>query len=147
MASTFELSGQPHLQDLVGQSGRDDPSTHRQDVGVVVLAGEFGGEQIVAQCRSGASNFVGRELLGQVDIFAAEPLGRSIRADLIPFHENITIRRGDILIAGVGQIGVSGNDVAQIAPGGQLAGGTMAGKEDEHPILTLHHVRIGQLVA
>lgn len=49
----------------------------------------------------------GHELLSQVDIFAAEPAGRVIRGDLMPLVEDLRILRGDILIAGAGQIGES----------------------------------------
>lgn len=49
----------------------------------------------------------GEELLSQVDLFAIEPEGRWIRGDLMSFCEDLRIRRGDILVAGAGQIGES----------------------------------------
>jgi hypothetical protein len=49
----------------------------------------------------------GDELLSQADAFSAEPAGRWIRGDLMRFVEKLRIRRGDVLIAGAGQIGPS----------------------------------------
>lgn len=71
------------------------------------LACEVGDSYAKVLPRIDCSPASGRELLSQVDIFAAEPRGRAIRHDLIPFADNITIREGDILVAGVGQIGES----------------------------------------
>lgn len=49
----------------------------------------------------------GDDLLSQVDVFSIEPHGRTIRGDLMSFREDLRIRRGDVLIAGAGQIGES----------------------------------------
>jgi len=49
----------------------------------------------------------GVELLSQVDAFATEPSGRWVRGDLIRVLDDLRIRRGDVLVAGAGQIGIS----------------------------------------
>jgi hypothetical protein len=46
----------------------------------------------------------GEEILTQADMFAAEPSGRVVRRDLMPNPEVRRIRRGQILIAGAGQM-------------------------------------------
>ncbi|NJO48464.1 MAG: hypothetical protein HC840_02100 [Leptolyngbyaceae cyanobacterium RM2_2_4] len=47
----------------------------------------------------------GEEFLTQADIFAAEPTGRTIRPDTIPDLESRRVKKGQILIAGVGTLG------------------------------------------
>jgi hypothetical protein len=69
------------------------------------LASEIGTTYAKVLARVDCAPEYGQELLGQVDIFAAEPQGRVIRGDLIPFVDDLRIRRWDILIAGVGQLG------------------------------------------
>src|SRR5690606_18890341 len=59
----FEGGGQPQLEDLGGQARRHDPATHGQDVGVVVLPAQPGGEQVVAQGGAHAVDLVGGDLL------------------------------------------------------------------------------------
>ena len=63
MASALEGRLEPDFQDFVGKSTRHNPSTHREDVGIVVFAGEAGRIQIVAQCRANARHLVGGDLL------------------------------------------------------------------------------------
>lgn len=46
----------------------------------------------------------GEEILTQVDMFAAEPSGRVVRRELMPNPEARRIKRGQILIAGAGQM-------------------------------------------
>lgn len=69
----------------------------------------------------------GDELLSQVDVFASEPSGRRIRGDLMAFVEELRIRRGDILIAGAGQIGESTLFGRAIIADGRLSGNLAAG--------------------
>jgi len=47
----------------------------------------------------------GIQLLSQTDTFAAEPLGRTIRRDSMPYPNRHEIRRWQILISGAGQMG------------------------------------------
>lgn len=47
----------------------------------------------------------GEEFLTQADIFAAEPTGRTIRPDTIPDLESRRVKKGQILVAGVGTLG------------------------------------------
>src|SRR4051794_11492968 len=68
------------------------------------LASEIGTSYAKVLARVDCSPQYGNELLGQVDIFAVEPQGRVIRGDLIPFVNDLRIRRWDLLIAGVGQL-------------------------------------------
>src|SRR4051794_8080172 len=63
MASARERRLQPQLQDLVGERECDDPSAHREHVGVVVLARQPRGEQVVAECRTDARDLVRGNLL------------------------------------------------------------------------------------
>jgi hypothetical protein len=69
------------------------------------LTSELGEMYAKVLARVNCAPQYGQELLGQVDIFAAEPLGRVIRGDLIPFVDELRIRRWDIPIARVGQLG------------------------------------------
>ncbi|WP_437316317.1 hypothetical protein [Sorangium sp. So ce385] len=67
------------------------------------------------------------ELLSQVDVFAAEPSGRKIRGDLMSFREDLRICRGDVLIAGAGQLGDTNLFGRAIIADGRLAGKLAAG--------------------
>ncbi|MCC6874428.1 MAG: hypothetical protein IT378_09015 [Sandaracinaceae bacterium] len=74
-------------------------------------------------CAPGA----GDELLSQVDAFACEPAGRWIRGDLMPFVGELRIERGDILVAGAGQIGPSTMFGRSVIADARLAGKLAAG--------------------
>ena len=63
VASAFERGVQPERQDLVGQAEGDDAAAHREDVGVVVLARQPRGVEIVAQRGADAGDLVGGDLL------------------------------------------------------------------------------------
>src|SRR5262245_19373657 len=63
MASALKGSGQPQLDDLIGQAEGDDASSHREDIGVVVFAREARGEQIVTERRTASGNLFGGDLL------------------------------------------------------------------------------------
>ena len=69
------------------------------------LTSELGETYAKVLARVDCSREYGKELLGQVDIFGDDPQGRVIRSDLIPFADKLEVRRWDILIAGVGQLG------------------------------------------
>ena len=60
MVATCKGRGQERIQDHGGMVRRRKPSTHAQDVGIVMLAGEGCQLGIVDQCRSDTSMFVGR---------------------------------------------------------------------------------------
>ncbi|MBY0276576.1 hypothetical protein K2Z84_14635 [Candidatus Binatia bacterium] len=74
-------------------------------------------------CAPGA----GDELLSQVDAFACEPAGRWIRGDLMPFVDELRIERGDILVAGAGQIGPGTMFGRSVIADARLAGKLAAG--------------------
>jgi 23S rRNA (cytosine1962-C5)-methyltransferase len=63
MAAAGEGRRQPHRQNLVGEAERDDAAAHREHVGVVVLARQASGEQIVAERGAHAAHLVGGNLL------------------------------------------------------------------------------------
>src|SRR5436305_82272 len=63
MATAGELGAEPHAQDLVGQPEGNNPAAHRQHVGIVVLAGQAGGVQVVAQRGPHSLDLVGCYLL------------------------------------------------------------------------------------
>jgi hypothetical protein len=69
----------------------------------------------------------GDELLSQVDAFASEPMGRWIRGDLMRFVEDLRVERGDILIAGAGQIGPATLFGRSLVADSRLAGKLAAG--------------------
>ncbi len=69
----------------------------------------------------------GMELLSQVDAFSSEPSGRWIRGDLMRFVDDLRIERGDVLIAGAGQIGEATLFGRSIIADGRLAGRLAAG--------------------
>ena len=54
---------EPERQDFVGQAEGDDAAAHREDVGVVVLAREPRGVEVVAERGADAGDFVGGDLL------------------------------------------------------------------------------------
>ena len=54
---------EPERDDLVGEAERDDPAAHREDVGVVVLARQPRGVEIVAERGADAADLVGGDLL------------------------------------------------------------------------------------
>src|SRR5438445_13736579 len=62
MPPTFERCVEPELEDLVCQTEGDDAPAHREDVGVVVLARQAGGIEIVAERGADAADFVRRDL-------------------------------------------------------------------------------------
>ena len=61
--AALERRGEPERDDLVGQPASDDPAAEREDVGVVVLPGQPGGIEIVAECGTGPRYLVGGHLL------------------------------------------------------------------------------------
>src|SRR5439155_5340037 len=63
MPPTFERGVEPELENLVRQTEGDDAPAHREDVGVVVLARQAGGVEIVAERGADTGNFVRRHLL------------------------------------------------------------------------------------
>ena len=63
VAAALEVGGEPHLQDLVGQSLPHHTSADRQHVGVVVPAARLGGVQVVAQRGAHALHLVRGDLL------------------------------------------------------------------------------------
>src|SRR4029077_1885072 len=62
VAPALELGPQPQLEDLVREPERDDASAHREDVGVVVLAREARGVEVVAQRGADAAHLVRGDL-------------------------------------------------------------------------------------
>lgn len=70
---------------------------------------------------------LGDELLSQVDIFSTEPAGRRIRGDRMRFVEELRIHRGDVLIAGAGQMGESTLFGRALIADDRLAGKLAAG--------------------
>jgi hypothetical protein len=63
VASSLEGGIEPEPDDLVGQSGRDDPPAHGQDIGVVVRPRHPRRVEIVAERRANAAYLVGGDLL------------------------------------------------------------------------------------
>ncbi len=63
MTTAFEGGRQPELENFVSETGGDDAATHRQHVGVIVLPGEPGGIEVVAQRGAHAGNLVRGDLL------------------------------------------------------------------------------------
>ena len=69
----------------------------------------------------------GVQLLSQVDLFAAEPSGRVIRRDSMPLATDHEVRRGDVLLAGAGQVGATTLFGHGIIADARLAGGYVDG--------------------
>lgn len=69
----------------------------------------------------------GVTLLSQVDMFSAEPIGRTIRRDSMPFASQHLVERGDILLSGAGQVGASTLFGRGIMADARLAGGYVDG--------------------
>ena len=63
MPAAGERRREPQRQDFVRQSEGHDPAAHREDVGVVVLARQARGIEIVAERRADAGDLVRRDLL------------------------------------------------------------------------------------
>jgi hypothetical protein len=61
--TTFERRRKPQLKDFVGEPEGDDAPTHGEDVRVVVLARESGGEEIVAEGGPDTRHLVRGDLL------------------------------------------------------------------------------------
>jgi hypothetical protein len=91
------------------------------------IAGEIGRAYARVLLRVDCAPEHGDELLSQVDIFAAEPEGRVIRGDLMPFVDDLRIRRGDVLMAGAGQMGEATLFGRSIIADDRLAGRLAAG--------------------
>ena len=58
VTTAFKCLGEEYLDDLLGNAGADDASTHRQHIGVVVLACHPGRVQTVAERRANAAHLV-----------------------------------------------------------------------------------------
>lgn len=69
----------------------------------------------------------GVPLLSQVDMFAAEPAGRIIRRDSMPFAQQHVVERGDVLLSGAGQVGETTLFGRGIIADARLAGGYVDG--------------------
>ena len=63
MATAFERGAEPERQNLVGQPEGDDAPPHGEDVGVVVLARQPRGVEIVAERGADADHLIGSDLL------------------------------------------------------------------------------------
>ena len=63
MTAALEWSVQPQSEDVIRKPEGHDASTHREDVGVVVLARQAGGVEVVAQRRANTAHLVGGNLL------------------------------------------------------------------------------------
>ena len=61
VAATGEGCAEEGLDHFNGLRAVDDASAERQNVGVIVFAGEFRGADIVGECSADAGNFVGRD--------------------------------------------------------------------------------------
>src|SRR6185503_15549351 len=55
--------GEPQRENFVREPEGDDPAAHREDIGVVVLARQARGVEIVAERGANAGDLVGRDLL------------------------------------------------------------------------------------
>lgn len=69
----------------------------------------------------------GEEILTQADMFAAEPIGRVVRRELMPNPEARRIKRGQILIAGAGQMEESNLFGRSILSDNRLVGKVLCG--------------------
>ncbi len=63
MAPALELRAQPQRENLVGEAEGDDAPAHREDVGVVVLARQPGGVELVAERGADAHDLIRGNLL------------------------------------------------------------------------------------
>src|SRR3954471_22082171 len=61
MASAAEGRGEEGLDTGLGHLDPDQPRAHRDDVGIVMLAGEAGGERLGDQSRAAGGMAVGRD--------------------------------------------------------------------------------------
>jgi hypothetical protein len=90
---------------------------------VSVFAPSYGNVFTRRDCEEGS----GVKLLSQVDIFAAEPIGRTIRRDSMPFALQHVVALGDILLCGAGQVGETTLFGRGIIADARLAGGYVDG--------------------
>jgi hypothetical protein len=79
----------PHLDDLVSQWGREDPGAQREHVRVIVAAGEPGREEVQAQRRANAGDFV------RGDLFPLAAAADHDSAIHLPGHDRSTDGRTD----------------------------------------------------
>ena len=80
VAAAFERRLEPQRDNLVREPERDDPAAHREDVGIVVLARQARGVEIVAERGADAGDLVGGDLLAlpaaaEHDAALGAPLG------------------------------------------------------------------------
>ena len=61
MAASLECLLQERPDDVTSQSGAYDVSSHAEDIGVIMLSGSPGGEEVVAQSRPDAADFIGSD--------------------------------------------------------------------------------------
>jgi 23S rRNA (cytosine1962-C5)-methyltransferase len=100
MPAAFERRGQPEREDFIRQPEGDDASTHGEDVGVVVLAGESRSVEIVAERGAHAADLVGRDLLALTAAakhdaavgFALGDRAADTDADRRIVHRGLTVR-------------------------------------------------------
>ncbi len=62
MSSACERGREPHRDHLVGEAEAHDAAAHREDVGVVVLAGHAGRVEVIAERRAHPWDLVGGHL-------------------------------------------------------------------------------------
>ena len=62
MPPAFKRRVQPQRQNLVGEAKGDDAASHREDIGIVMLARQPGRVEIVAERRANAPHCVRRDL-------------------------------------------------------------------------------------
>lgn len=70
VAAAFKFSGQENIHNPLGQHGPGDARPQGQHIGVVVPAGELGGEHVTAQGAADAVHLVGRD--GDADSGSAD---------------------------------------------------------------------------
>ena len=61
MASTFKGSGEPNVDNLLGQTGTNDAATHDQKIGVVVKAAHPGSIQFLTEGGANTWKTIGRD--------------------------------------------------------------------------------------
>lgn len=104
MASAFERRVEPDLQNFVGKSEGDNPSSHGENVRVVMLARQPGGIKIVAKRGADPRHLVGGNLLALAasakdDTAVGTPLAdraRDIEADRRVIDRRLTV--GSVIV-------------------------------------------------
>ncbi len=77
MASTLKGSGEPDVDNLLGQTGTDDATAHDQEIGVIVKAAHSGSVELLTEGGANTWKTIGRD--GHTQAGAADQDAATVR--------------------------------------------------------------------